>query len=418
MNALQEKKKTNANTNIGFLPTLIIIFVSNDTLLFGTNSIRYFFWIHVGILLILFIYLTWNTKRISSNVLCFLLLLTTMMILTFVVNQDNEVIKYLYNAFVILLCGLFCKKVKFQDFFKAYVNIVSYIALFAIILFMLWMVAAPVVRLFPSITNESGIRYYFAGLGFVEELNFGVLPRMYGIFREPGVFTCYLILALIMELYFTEQLNIRAVLIISLAAILTFSTAAYILVSILLVGYFTKQLFGSSHKNKKVFRLLIALVILIMTVFLLIGPEKIFGIVFNKLKVENSSRDSRFGSISANVQIFLESPMLGKGWEYVEDKFVYFASLGTYRGAHNTNTFLKILAIYGVAFFICMIVTTYIFFKKESRSIYWGIFLTIMWIVTLSNEDMSVNILFYLFPFYALENNRKNERIICENISD
>ena len=52
MNALQEKKKTNANTNIGFLPTLIIIFVSNDTLLFGTNSIRYFFWIHVGLSLI------------------------------------------------------------------------------------------------------------------------------------------------------------------------------------------------------------------------------------------------------------------------------------------------------------------------------------------------------------------------------
>ena len=62
-----------------------------------------------------------------------------------------------------------------------------------------------------------------------------------------------LFLALIMELYFTEQLNIRAVLIISLAAILTFSTAAYILVSILLVGYFTKQLFGSSHKKQKGF---------------------------------------------------------------------------------------------------------------------------------------------------------------------
>ena len=115
-------------------------------------------------------------------------------------------------------------------------------------------------------------------------------------------------------------------------------------------------------KNKKVFRLLIALVILIMTVFCSLARKKIFGIVFNKLKVENSSRDSRFGSISANVQIFLESPMFGKGWEYVEDKFVYFASLGTYRGAHNTNTFLKILAIYGMAFFICMLGYKYIFF--------------------------------------------------------
>ncbi len=230
--------------------------------MFGTNSIRYFFWIHVSILLVLFLYLIWNTKSIKRNTLYFSLLLITMIILTFLVNQDNEAIKYVYNIFVILLCALFCQKVRCQDFFKAYVNIVCYIALVAIILFTLWMVAAPVVKLFPSITNESGIRYYFAGLGFLEELDAGVLPRMYGIFREPGVFTCYLILALIMDLYFTEQLNIKRVLILSLGSLLTFSTAAYILLFMLLVGYFTKQIFDSYSNNKKVFKLLITLIIM------------------------------------------------------------------------------------------------------------------------------------------------------------
>lgn len=411
MNIIRKKGKI----DISFILTFIIIFVSNDTLLFGTNENRIFFWVHVGILLATFVYILFHIHSINKKVVFFSVGIVFFMMMTLVINADTtEIIKYIYNAFVIFLCAIFCKYVSRQRFFSCVATIMYYMSIFAIALFFLWVVAAPVVRIFPSITNESGITYYYLGLGFLEELSAGVLPRMYGVFREPGVFTCFLMFALIIQLYFMENLNIKRVAIISLAAILTFSTAAYILLFTILCGYFLKQLFSRENKHKKVWFLFFVLVASITIIFLVIGPERVMNLVFNKLNVENASRDSRYGSIETNIKMFMQNPALGKGWGYVEDRFIYYANEGLYKGAHNTNTFLKFLALYGICPFMCIAVTTFMFFKKASESVIGGLFLTIVWIVTLSNEDMTVNILFYLLPFYAFGRSAKRRLPVYE----
>ena len=97
--------------------TFIIIYVSNDTLLFGTNVDRTFFWIHVGILLLTFLYLLSKTKTVSRQIFAVSTLLTFMMVITGLVNWDTEIIKYLYNIFVVLLCMLFTSVIKRHVFF-------------------------------------------------------------------------------------------------------------------------------------------------------------------------------------------------------------------------------------------------------------------------------------------------------------
>ena len=389
--------------------TFIIIFVSNDTLLFGTNENRVFFWLHVGILLATFVYIFLHIRSLNKQATFFCTILVVLMMMTLVINVDIEVIKYIYNIFVILLCALFSRYISRQKFFDSFVLIMYYIAIFAIGLFFLWMVVPQFVRLFPTITNESGLTYYYLGLGFLEELGGGVVPRMYGIFREPGVFTCFLVFALLIQLYFMEYLNIKRVAVISLATVLTFSTAAYILLFLILEGYFIKQIFEKKNKHKKVLLLFFVLAISLAAFFCVIGPERVISLVFNKLNVGNASRDSRFGSVFANFMMFLKNPILGKGWHYVEDNFIEFASQGFYKGAHNTNTFLKFLALYGVIPFLCISCANLSFFRKASKSIFWGIYTTIVWIIALSNEDMTVNILFYLLPLYTFGNEKERE---------
>ena len=161
-----EKSKANWGINVSCILTFIVIFVSNDTLLFGTNRDRTFFWLHVGILIACFSYILFHTPNVCKNAVFFLLFLMSAMAMTQIVNLDEEIIKYVYNAFALLLCMLFCRCVNKRDFCRAYTSIIYYITVFACLLFMLWIFAEPIARMFPSIANENDIRYYFFGLGF------------------------------------------------------------------------------------------------------------------------------------------------------------------------------------------------------------------------------------------------------------
>ena len=132
--------------DISVILTFIVIYVSNDTLLFGTNANRNFFWVHVALLLMTFVYLAIKTKELSKQLIFFTLVLAVMMVLTQAVNRDTEYIKYIYNIFVLALCLLFSNYFERNRFFNAFVGTLYYIALFAIIFFVLWNVASPMLR--------------------------------------------------------------------------------------------------------------------------------------------------------------------------------------------------------------------------------------------------------------------------------
>lgn len=395
--------KTDNRINKCMILTFLIIFVSNDTLLFGTNKNRLFFAIHVGVLLAAFVYMVVNTKRVGRNILLFATFLIIAIILTMVVNSDTQYIKYLYSMFMVLLCVLFCAQVRCQEFCESFVKVIYFIALTAVAAFIVCVVIPDTIGYLPSIVNTNGIRYYFYGMGFVSSSWSATIPRMYGIFREPGVFACFLSMALMVQLFFLKELNIKRIIVVAVASVLTFSTAAYILMIVILTMFFVKQLMDSKYRNKRALCFFVVLLLVIIMIFSLIGWKTIENLVFNKLKGENASRDSRFGSVETNVRIFMKNPIFGKGWDYVEGNFENYAVQGVYQGTHNTNTFFKFLAIYGIAPFVGIVFLVFVFFKNKSKSRIWGLILTMVWIAALSNEDLVVNILFYLIPFYALE---------------
>lgn len=418
-----KKRKLDINTIIIFL----VLYVSNDTLLFGTNGNRLFFYAHIGILLLLFIYLFFNVKTLPRQTTALAIVLLVFIEITQLVNLDGEMIKYIYNCFIILFSMIFVMKINRDEFIIKYNKILYVLSVFSIFLFILAYFANSLVRFFPSIANENNLKYYFFGLGFLEKLKAGVLPRSYGIFREPGVYACFLILALVSELFMIKKLSVKRALAFSVATLLTFSTAAFVIFFVILTVFFWKSFFSMQKSgNKQKMLLLLTLAIVLTLVVCVIGFDRITDAVFGKLHVENSSRDSRFGSVEANIKMFGENPIFGKGWNFVEDKFNDFASQGNYKGDHNTNTFLKILALYGIFPFLIISIYLYIFFVRASNSTFMGLFLFVIWAITLSNEDLSVNIVLYILPFYGCSNyitNQEtqekniycgNEKIVCE----
>ena len=83
--------------DISVILTFILVYVSNDTLLFGTNERRIFFYMHIGILLMTAIYILFCIKRINKNAIIFTLYLSATIIITQTINQDTEIVKYIYH---------------------------------------------------------------------------------------------------------------------------------------------------------------------------------------------------------------------------------------------------------------------------------------------------------------------------------
>ena len=183
----------------------------------------------------------------------------------------------------------------------------------------------------------------------------------------------------------------------------------------ILLIHFVEQIVRRKYRKKNAWAYYLAVSLVVVALLTFIGLDTTYQFVFGKLTGENDSLNSRFGSIAANFRIFLQNPVFGKGWSFVEDNFVAFAEQGVYSGDHNTNTFMKFLALYGIGPFVVALCLNFQFFKKVCKSAIWGVLITIIWVAAMSNEDLSVNILFYLLPMYALCDYNRREETACEN---
>lgn len=394
--------------DISVILTFILVYVSNDTLLFGTNERRVFFYMHIGILLMTALYILSFLKRINKNALIYTLYLSATIIITQLVNQDGEIVKYIYNLVLLFLCMFFCSYISFDRFSRAYVSVMHFISLCAIIAVTINFVAPVIITRLPIVTNVIGRKFRFYGVGFLR--NASGISRLYGVFREPGVFASFLSLSLVLQLFYFRKLSLKRIMVTIITMFLTFSTAAYILTSAIFLVYFLEQVASKNRRKKKTWMYYLAVCFVVIVMLTAIGFDTTYSFVFSKLEGGNASLNSRFGSIAANLRIFIKDPVFGKGWNFVEDNFATIAAQGTFDGRHNTNTFLKFLAIYGIGPFLFSLFLHFKLYKKICQSTIWGLLLTIIWAAVLSNEDLSLNNLFYLLPMYAFSNQNREQQ--------
>ena len=403
---MTDLRKTNKTKSaLELLSVFILIYFSNDTLLFGTNKNELFLYIYILALAVMAGYWFLKKPTFETKGLYLLLVLAFLNIVTMLVSGDG-LLKYVYQIFIMFLALIIVNNIRLQDFAKHYNKVIFVLGIAAIIIFVINMFFTSLVTVFPKILNDNDYVYYYMGLGFASIPEYDAIPRMYGIFREPGVFMIFLFLAVIFDVLSDKEPSIKRSAVYIIAMLLTFSTAAYILIAASVVLMFIKLSSDKSNNRKiRVFKIFLASVLAIALVIFFIGTEEIFSLVFKKLYVDNSSAASRMGSIETNLRIFYPKPIFGNGWSYLEDNFEKLAHLyGYIDGGHNTNTLLKILAVYGIPYFFIMAIGIFGFWKKVNRSIFLGVLVFVLWIIALSNEDLSVNILTYILVFYGFSN--------------
>ena len=398
------------------LVTFIIVYFSNDTLLFGTNESRIMFWIHIGVLGILGLYLFLTSKVMDRRHLLLLLFFAVLILLSLIANLDLS-IKYIYEIIVITISLLLIKRMMVRQFSRCFCAIFEFLSFFSILMFIIILTIPGFVSFLPSITNESGIVYKNALFCVIEGIGESGIPHMYGIFREPGVFAVFIAVAFLLEILFADEISYRRIIIFSVALLITFSTAGYLLLLMLIVLLMV-SVFRRSRVNKRDYKRFLVFVFIagfLAVAFIgFIGFSRINEVVFNKLRVENSSFNSRVGSIFANIDIFLTNPFTGRGFTFVEKNFSIFAQSHGYSKAHQTNTFLKILAVHGAVYFLVVAYSLLKFFVRNSKDVLSGIFGFLVFLIAFSNEDLMVNSLVYVIICYGFFSVSKAKNIIAE----
>lgn len=371
----------------------IIIFISPDTLLFGTNinedmvQISKYVSIIIAVILLLFAIIRKPVMDFKTS-LIFSILSINLLLACFI--NGEPVYNYVYRLILIITAYLFTWLIERELFLGAFELFMRIIALSSIVIYIIYLAVPDILNILPKIINSNEIVYHNAVLSVIHATS---NIRSYGIFREPGIFAIFLLFALYILLFEKANYKILYVFIYVIAIILTFSTTGYLLLGMMLLVYIIMK--RDTNKANKTFLLiasLTALISMLILTDLLYSDSR----VFNKLNtLTTGSAGARIDSFFMNFRILLDYPLFGAGAYKVSDLFLEISM------KDNTNTFLGMFSSYGVIFSGIVLYSYYLFLKQKNNIII-SISIFLLFFLMLSSESLLNNVVFYIIAFYGI----------------
>ena len=143
---------------------------------------------------------------------------------------------YIYRAAIIIASAFLVLLYDYKRIFHIYNKIMKFLAIWSCIAWLISVLSPEVIELFPVISNSQSLEYHF--LGFSNVCYIEGLSRNLSIFREPGVYVIFLVIALISEIHILDNKGRKLNIILYCVALFTtFSTAGYILLFALAIYY-------------------------------------------------------------------------------------------------------------------------------------------------------------------------------------
>lgn len=416
------KKKRTTAYRIHFLLILLFIYISDDTVLFGTNANRAFanfkyIYIMISAVVFFIIVLGKNHSVIQKKCCYYIIALIGLIFSSMLVNADVR-LGYFYKVCLLLYAYSLTQLIGLEEFAQHFTRIIYILALCSLIGYAVLYINPALLTIFPRVKNIASAFFYNAGV-FISPLRSGELLRNYGIFREPGVYQMFLIMALLFQMYIIRTNSLLRYIVYIAAIITTMSTTGYIALGVVMF------LFIFNQKDLATSKRIILILLVLICVVLLTHYTNIFSLslddarssVFVKLKNENSaSRVARFASITENLRMALEKPFLGVGLTALGDKFPTYAKLHYgIRTVHNTNTVLIQFAAHGLLYGFLWCIAYWKFARTINKKYCLIVFITI--IILYIGENLTFSGFASLFLMYGItsegslsldERNRKN----------
>lgn len=236
---------------------------------------------------------------------------------------------------------------------------------------------------------------YFVSNVYIWELKW----RNTGIFREPGVYQFFLILALYLNSDVCDwekamcYWGLNAILGFTMFSTLAFGGIAEM--ALLAVALFFEK---GWYRNRKAQLIalggIVAMVIAYNVIHWLDGP--LWGEIWmlkHKFSMGGESVTDRFGSIAVNTRLFLQSPIIG---DKVSTILFHPEIL------NNTSSTTIIMAMFGVFGALLHIGSWLVLTWKRDRNILYNLIFALILSMSFNTENLITDIFLWLFPIMAV----------------
>lgn len=355
----------------------------------------------IGIwLLLLFSLLIRTTRKgvalnLNKNPFGVMVSLTILFLLSGIINNQPGLI-IIKNLFSLVTLWLFIIYYRFEDVLKAFYKVVYFIAVISIPMYLLSVLGPSFLNSFTAIGTNGRIYYNYILFDHIVGYN-----RNCGLFWEPGAFSSFLCLAILIWVTQVDNsidVGYRRILVLLLALITTFSTTGYLCFALILILYlFLKK----RNKTEKiiVFTLILAAVIFVLPTYYtsVFGiNSQTFGKIYNFLQYRDdyiagtftSSVSVRLFSITKAFEVFLNNPILGVGHNNLVELTQKF-TLGSI-----TCTFINWFAINGFLYGLLMILGYVKLSRQINARAIVKILVLIILLINICTEDFSQNAVF------------------------
>lgn len=344
-------------------------------------------------------FLWWNRKRIKlilmDDRILLILAVTVVSLLPMLVKQDWQLmyISILVCILIPIFISLFKSHNEVALIYVRILLVLSVYSLFA--LFALKYLADLKIITVSEFTNSVDRPFYNFGLAYVTAWK--DYTRNFGVFREPGVYQFFLILAIYLnnwKIEWNEPWKNWVVNMVLAITVLTTQSTNGVVELALLVGimFFDKKW----YKNKVICFAFISIVFAIICVIVYSLLDKCYlydyiRVVFGKLFSSTNSKIARIESIVVDTKFFLSNPIFGEKISTV-----------LYAVTDNTSSTMILFAIYGIAGGLLHVASWVALVWDKNRHSILNLGLLATMFMSFNTQNLTWDIMFWLFPMMAL----------------
>ena len=302
--------------------------------------------------------------------------------------------------FSVLLCVLFGVFVSYftdvSRVSRVYVLVLTGLSLYSLLVaFVLRPLTDGGVLSVPVFYNSNDIDFYNYGLGF-SSVKF-VKNRNFGIFREPGVYQYFLLLAIFLNNYTVKwEKNLRMWLvngILALTMLSTFATGGVIELGLLaIVMFFDKKWYRDRKIRTGAIVLALALSAAAAGILLQGGAlSRELTAMVTKFVTNPESTGARMNSILVDTALFFRHPLFGGGLADI---------LHVIRD--NTTSTMLMFSIFGILGGCLHVAGWVALVWSRERKIWANLAILVILFMSFNTQNLIADVFFWLLPMMAL----------------
>jgi hypothetical protein len=337
----------------------------------------------------------WN--EILKDTRVYLLLGATLAMIAPMVCKGDWQIMYLSVLFCLYVGIFFSFFMDYRETAKYYVLILTVVGCYSVVAtYLLRILPDRDIFHVPVFYNSIGHMFHNFGISIVSDEY--VKMRNFGIFREPGVYQYFVLLALFLNNYTVVWKKERTMwivnVVLAIVMLSTLATGGIVELAMLAVTvFFHKKL----YKSKKAWILLgiAAAVFALFMAFVVVQKGElywtIYGSFVSKFAPGADSSSDRVNAILKDLGFFLSNPLFGGVLAEVFDAV-----------PNNTTSTMLMLAIFGLPGGIFHVVSWCVLVWDRERTVFSNLFLLLILFMAFNTQNLIADVFLWLLPMMAL----------------